>query len=282
MLTELEPPQAAKPATHIHLERPSGTGEDWTIPQHWERFTAEEHRVWDILFARQKEKLAGRVVHAFEEGLDVLHLSRPGIPELSELNERLSARTGWTVVSVPGLVPDDIFFQHLSQRRFPAGNFIRTAAQLDYLEEPDVFHDVFGHVPMLAQPQVAEFMQALGEAGLRALGKGQIHRLARLYWYTVEFGLAREGGRLKIFGAGIASSFEESTYSLESEIPQRLPFSLRRALRTRYRSDALQQCYFVVESFDNLLSQIANADLDSLYEEIGDLADFDPTDTDLG
>jgi phenylalanine-4-hydroxylase len=278
MLTELEASQAAKPASHIHSVRPPGTDENWTIPQHWERFTAEEHGVWDLLFARQKEKLAGRVVHAFEEGLDVLHLSRPGIPELSELNARLSARTGWNVVSVPGLVPDDIFFKHLSERRFPAGNFIRTREQLDYLEEPDVFHDVFGHVPMLAQPQVADFMQALGEAGLRALGKGQIHRLARLYWYTVEFGLAREDGQLKIYGAGIASSFEESTYSLESPIPQRLPFNLKRALRTNYRSDALQRCYFVVESFENLLSQIAHTDLDSLYEEIGDLADFDPTD----
>jgi phenylalanine-4-hydroxylase len=199
---------------------------------------------------------------------------------LSELNERLFARTGWSVVSVPGLVPDDIFFKHLSERRFPAGNFIRSAAQLDYLEEPDVFHDVFGHVPMLAQPQVADFMQALGEAGLRALGKGQIHRLARLYWYTVEFGLAREDGQLKIYGAGIASSFEESTYSLESAIPQRLPFGLRRVVRTSYRSDALQRCYFVVESFENLLAQIAETDLDTLFEEIGELSDFDPTDRD--
>ena len=278
MLTELDPAEAAAPASHIHLVRPAGTAEDWTIPQEWERFTPEEHRVWDILFARQKEKLAGRVVRSFEEGLDVLRLSRPGIPELTELNERLSARTGWSVVSVPGLVPDDIFFGHLAARRFPAGNFIRSASQLDYLEEPDVFHDVFGHVPMLANPQVADFMQALGEAGLRALDKGAIHRLARLYWYTVEFGLAREDGKLKIYGAGIASSFEESTYSLESPIPQRLPFGLKRVLRTRYRSDALQRCYFVVESFDNLLAQIAQTDLDKLYEEIGDLDDFDPAD----
>ena len=278
MLTELEPAQAAAPASHIHLVRPAGTAEDWTIPQQWERFTPEEHRVWDLLFARQKEKLAGRVVHSFEEGLEVLNLSHPGIPELTELNDRLSARTGWSVVSVPGLVPDDIFFGHLAARRFPAGNFIRSASQLDYLEEPDVFHDVFGHVPMLANPQVADFMQALGEAGLRALDKGAIHRLARLYWYTVEFGLAREDGKLKIYGAGIASSFEESTYSLESSIPQRLPFGLKRVLRTRYRSDALQRCYFVVESFENLLAQISQTDLDRLYGEIGDLEDFDPAD----
>ncbi|HLL59425.1 MAG TPA: phenylalanine 4-monooxygenase [Allosphingosinicella sp.] len=271
-LLETAPP----PALHIHLTRPPETAEDWTIPQHWERFTAEEHRVWDILFARQKEKLHGRVVRAFEDGLDVLALSRPGIPELGELNDRLHARTRWTVVSVPGLVPDDIFFQHLANRRFPAGNFIRSASQLDYLEEPDVFHDVFGHVPMLAQPQVADFMQALGEAGLAALGKGAIHRLARLYWYTVEFGLAREDGALKIYGAGIASSFEESTYALESPIPVRRPFEMERVLRTRYRSDALQLGYFVVDSFEDLLGQIAGADLERLYETVEALGDVDP------
>jgi phenylalanine-4-hydroxylase len=271
-LLETAPP----PASHIHRTRPPGTAEDWTIPQHWERFTQEEHRVWDILFARQKEKLHGRVVRAFENGLDVLALSRPGIPELSELNERLHARTGWAVVSVPGLVPDDIFFEHLANRRFPAGNFIRSASQLDYLEEPDVFHDVFGHVPLLAQPQVADFMQALGEAGLAALSKGAIHRLARLYWYTVEFGLAREDGALKIYGAGIASSFEESTYALESPAPVRRPFSMERVLRTRYRSDALQLGYFVVDSFEDLLGQIAGADLERLYETVEALGDLDP------
>jgi phenylalanine-4-hydroxylase len=267
---------APAPASHVHATRPPGTAEDWTIPQHWERFTAQEHGVWDLLFARQKEKLHGRVVRAFEEGLDVLRLSRPGIPDFSELNERLSARTGWTVVSVPGLVPDDIFFGHLSRRRFPAGNFIRSAAQLDYLEEPDVFHDVFGHVPMLADPRIGDFMQALGEAGLRALEKGAIHRLARLYWYTVEFGLAREEGALKIYGAGIASSFEESAYALQSPVPQRLGFDLRRVLRTRYRSDALQRCYFVVDSFDDLLGEIAGADLERLYDELEPLEAFDP------
>ena len=278
MFTETEASNAAPPpaGSHIHLTRPPGTAEDWTIPQHWERFTAEEHRVWDLLFARQEAQLAGRVVRAFEEGLDVLHLSRPGIPELSELNDRLAARTGWSVVSVPGLVPDDIFFAHLANRRFPAGNFIRSASQLDYLEEPDVFHDVFGHVPMLADSRVADFMQALGQAGLAALDKGSVHRLSRLYWYTVEFGLAREDGALKIYGAGIASSFQESLYSLESEVPERLPFNLSRVLRTRYRSDALQRSYFVVDSFEDLLGQIAGADLEKLYEEVDALDEFEP------
>jgi len=280
MFQTFEPADAPAPPAkpHSHPARPSGTASDWTIPQNWERFTAEDHRVWDLLFARQKKQLSGRVVRAFEEGLDVLQLSRPGIPEFSELNERLSARTGWTVVSVPGLVPDDVFFDHLSKRRFPAGNFIRSAAQLDYLEEPDVFHDVFGHVPMLSNPAVADFMQALGEAGLAALDKGAIHRLSRLYWYTVEFGLAREDGAVKIYGAGIASSFEELAYSLESEIPQRRRFDMQRVLRTSYRSDALQRCYFVVDSFEDLLAEIAGADLERLYKEMAPLDDFDPAD----
>ena len=278
MFTEFETPPAAGATLppHVHLVRPPGTAEDWTMPQHWERFTAEEHRVWDLLFARQQERLAGRVVRAFAEGLDVLRLSRPGIPELGELNERLHARTGWQVVAVPGLLPDDIFFAHLAARRFPAGNFIRSADQLDYLEEPDVFHDVFGHVPMLANPPVADFMQALGEAGLAAFASGNIHRLSRLYWYTVEFGLACEDGQLKIYGAGLASSFEEAGYALESPLPGRKPFDLNTVLRTRYRSDALQQGYFIVDSFDDLLAQIERADLDALYGGLAEEPDLSP------
>ena len=275
MLIEIERPDEAD-SQSLHSAPPPGAAADWTIPQHWERFSDEDHCVWDTLFARQQQRLAGRAVRAFEEGLDLLRLSHPGIPNLEELNERLYERTGWTVVSVPGLVPDDIFFGHLAQRRFPAGNFIRSAAQLDYLEEPDIFHDVFGHVPMLAQPQVADFIQTLGEAGLRAADLGAMHRLARLYWHTIEFGLAREDGALKIYGAGIASSFGEAGYSLESPVPRRLPFDLRQVMRTRYRSDALQACYYVVDGFEALLERIAGEDLEALYSELEDMPDIDP------
>jgi phenylalanine-4-hydroxylase len=254
----------------------SGAAADWTVPQNWELFTAEEHDVWDLLFARQQEMLHGRAVRAFEESLGVLKLSRPGIPELGELNVRLFERTGWTVVSVPGLVPDDIFFAHLAARRFPAGNFIRKRAQLDYLEEPDVFHDVFGHVPLLAQPPVADFMQALGEMGLQALRLGHLDRLARLYWYTVEFGLAREAGALRIYGAGILSSFGESRFSLESPKPKRRPFDLLEVLRTRYLSSEFQKCYFVIDSFEELLEQVMKADLPALFEQAAALEDLDP------
>jgi len=255
---------------------PLGAAADWTVPQRWEELTAEDHWVWDTLFARQQTLLHGRAVAAFGQGLDVLHLSRPGVPNFDELNEKLQARTGWTVVAVPGLVPDDVFFRHLSERRFPAGNFIRAADQLDYLEEPDVFHDVFGHVPLLAQPDVADFMQALGHLGLQALDKGALHRLARLYWYTVEFGLARENGALKIYGAGILSSFGESHYSLESARPHRLDFDLRRVLRTEYKTDSFQLSYFVIEHFEDVLKLVLRNDLSALYEELDRLPDLSP------
>ena len=160
--------------SHVHTSRPPEAAEDWTIPQQWERFSAEEHGVWDTLFARQSAMLPGRASDAFLRGLDVLRLDRPGIPDFAALNERLMAATGWQVVAVPGLVPDDVFFDHLANRRFVSGNFIRRADQLDYLQEPDVFHDVFGHVPMLADPVFADYMQAYGKGGLRSLGFGAL------------------------------------------------------------------------------------------------------------
>jgi phenylalanine-4-hydroxylase len=250
--------------------------EDWTIPQRWEHFSAEEHRVWDMLFARQQARLKGGAVRDFEEGLNILRLAHPGIPNFDELNARLFPRTGWTVVAVPGLVPDEIFFRHLSKRQFPAGNFIRTAQQLDYLEEPDVFHDVFGHVPMLAQPRVADVLEALGHQGLAALASGNLHRLSRLYWYTIEFGLAREDGALKLYGAGLASSFGEAGFALSDPSPARHPFDLARVLRTTYRSDAFQRGYFVIDSFDALLRTLETADLTRLYAELDDLPVLEP------
>ena len=256
---------------------PPGAAADWTVPQNWDKLTAEDHQVWDTLFARQQELLHDRAVQAFEEGLEVLHLSRPGVPHCDELNEKLGAHTGWTVVAVPGLVPDDVFYQHLAKRQFPAGNFIRNASQLDYLEEPDVFHDVFGHVPLLAQPAVADFMQELGFLGLQAMEIGQLHRVARLYWYTVEFGLALDGGKPKIYGAGILSSFGESHYSLESPVPHRFAFDLKRVLRTRYRTDAFQQSYFVIDRFEDVLDLVRENDLAALCRELDGIPDVDPS-----
>lgn len=261
----------------ITLDRPpEGAAADWTIDQDWDRFTAGEHAVWDILFERQARLLPGRASQAWLRGLDVLRLSRPGIPNFEELSERLTAATGWRVVAVPGLVPDAVFFEHLANRRFVAGNFIRRPDQLDYLQEPDVFHDVFGHVPMLADPMFADYMQAYGEGGLRSLGFGALHKLARLYWYTVEFGLVREDGDLRIYGSGIVSSRGESLFALDDPSPNRIAFDLRRVMCTRYRIDDYQQAYFVIPSFQELLQTTLDTDFAPLYAELERLDDVDP------
>ena len=259
---------------HVHETPPPEAAPDWTVPQHWERFTPAEHSVWDQLFARQTALLPGRASAAFLQGVDVLRLSKPGIPDFAELNARLSALTGWQVVAVPGLVPDSVFFDHLANRRFPAGNFIRRADQLDYIIEPDVFHDVFGHVPMLADPVFADYMQAYGEGGLRSLDFGALHKLARLYWYTVEFGLIREAGGLRIYGAGIVSSFGETRFALEDTSPNRIGFDLERVLRTPYRIDAFQQVYFVIDDLAELLRLTLETDFAPLYARLETLPDL--------
>lgn len=264
--------------------RPVGAGEDWTVPQDWAAYTPAEHAMWDKLFARQAEMLPGRVVPEFMSGLDVLRMDKPGIPDFEALSERLMKATGWQVVAVPGLVPDRVFFEHLANRRFVAGRFIRRPDQLDYLEEPDVFHDIFGHVPLLANPVFADYMQAYGEGGLRADGMGAIDRLARLYWYTVEFGLIRQGGELKLYGSGIVSSHAESLFALDDPSPNRLGFDLRRVMRTPYRIDDFQQTYFVIDSFADLLRQTVETDFRPLYTELEGLPDITieavlPTDT---
>ena len=269
--------------THVHDTPPPGAAADWTISQNWDAFTADEQAMWDRLFARQSDMLPGRAADAFLRGIDVLRLEKPGIPDYRELNARLMAATGWQVIAVPGLVPDDVFFDHLANRRFPAGNFIRTPQQLDYLQEPDVFHDVFGHVPMLADPVFADYMVAYGEGGLRSLKFDALKQLARLYWYTVEFGLIREAGGLRIYGAGIVSSFAESVFALDSDSPNRIGFDLARVMRTDYRIDDFQQNYFVIDSLDQLLDTTVNTNFAPLYAQNAALppipiADFLPGD----
>lgn len=260
------------------LLAPAGAAADWTIPQDWASYSADEHALWDRLFARQSALLPGRVAPEFLEGLDILRMAKPGIPDFAELSERLMARTGWQVVAVPGLVPDRVFFEHLANRRFVAGRFIRKPEQIDYLQEPDVFHDVFGHVPLLANPVFADYMQAYGQGGLRADALGAIDRLARLYWYTVEFGLIAQPDGLKLYGAGIVSSHSESLFALDDPSPNRLGFDLKRLMRTRYRIDDYQQSYFVIDSFDDLLRATTEADFAPLYAQLEGLPDLD-TDT---
>ena len=230
--------------------------------------------MWDHLFARQSEMLPGRAAQAFLRGVDVLKLEKPGIPDYRELNARLMAATGWQVVAVPGLVPDDVFFDHLANCGFPAGNFIRTPDQIDYLQEPDVFHDVFGHVPMLADPVFADYMVAYGKGGLRSLGFGALHKLARLYWYTVEFGLIAEPDGLRIYGAGIVSSYGESIFALDDPSPNRIGFDLLRLMRTEYRIDDYQQNYFVIPSLEHLLKVTVETDFAPLYAQLEAMPDI--------
>jgi phenylalanine-4-hydroxylase len=236
---------------------------DFTIEQDWASYSAAEHDRWDRLFARSQAILRERACDEFLAALHALELSKAGIPDMTKLSDRLARITGWRVVPVTELVPDDIFFDHLANRRFPAGAFIRPEQQLDYLEEPDVFHDVFGHVPLLANKTYADFMQAYGKGGQRALRLGRLANLARLYWYTVEFGLIRSPAGLRLFGAGIMSSATESVFALENPSPHRVAFDLERVMRTKYIIDDFQQTYFVIDSFERLL--------DACYQDFGPL-----------
>ena len=233
---------------------------DYLVSQDWQHFSAEEHGVWDTLFARQLPYLGKRIVAPFLEGIPKLGLDETGIPELNRLNARLGPLTGWQLVSVAGIVPDDAFFAMLSERRFPIGNFIRPADSLDYLKEPDCFHDILGHVPMLAHEPVARLMQALGKLGTQAIAAGHGEIISRLYWHTVEFGLARENGEVKILGAGLASSFGEAHFALEADVP-RPRFTVRDAAATPYRNDVFQPLYFVSDSLERVAAELETLDI---------------------
>lgn len=234
---------------------------DYVVDQGWDRFTTEDHAVWDLLYARQLDLLRSRVVSPFLEGLGLLDLGVPGVPELGRLNRKLAARTGWRTVAVRGLVPDEAFFAMLSERVFPVGNFIRRREQLDYLEEPDCFHDIFGHVPMLAHAGIARAMEHVGRLGLRAVAADRGEWVARLYWHTVEFGLCREAGEVKIFGAGLASSFGEARASLEDRAVERQRFSVEEAAATPYRNDAMQPLYYVADGVDAVAEAILSVEV---------------------
>ncbi len=248
---------------------------DWTVDQGWSSYTPEQHAVWKTLYQRQTQLLPGLACDAFLDGMRKLPMAADRIPDFEELSETLMKATGWQVVAVPGLVPDAVFFEHLANRRFPAGNFIRGAHELDYLEEPDVFHDVFGHVPMLMHPTMADFIQAYGQGGLRAQRVGKLAELARVYWYTVEFGLVRQGNGIRIYGAGIVSSFSESTFAVQSPSPNRIGFELERVMRTRYRIDDFQESYFVLDSLDDLL-KLAQIDFEPYYAALNQGPTFEP------
>ena len=241
--------------------------EDFIIEQRWSKYTKDEHDIWNTLYAQQIDVLKGRAVIEFYDGLAALDLNQGGIPDLTQLNPKLKALTGWEVIMVPHLVPDDVIFTHLANKRFPAGRFIRGRNQMDYLQEPDVFHDIFGHVPLLAQPVFADYMQAYGQGGLRALEYDCLKNLARLYWYTVEFGLMKTDDGMRIYGAGIVSSRTESVFAVDDPSPNRLHFDLERVMHTDYRIDDFQQVYFAIESFEQLLN-VTYQDFGPLYEKM--------------
>jgi len=250
---------------------------DWSIAQGWENYTAQEHAVWKTLFERQSKLLPGRACDEFIAGMRQLPIGPEQIPDFRRLSEVLMRQTGWQVIAVPGLVPDEVFFDHLAHRRFPAGNFIRKADELDYLEEPDVFHDVFGHVPMLMNPVIADFVPAYGVGGLRAQQLGVLPHLARVYWYTVEFGLVQQKNGLRIYGSGIASSYTESVFALDDLSPNHIGFDLERVMRTNYRIDDFQEVYFVLNDLDDLL-KLATIDFAPLYDRVGQQPELLPGD----
>jgi phenylalanine-4-hydroxylase len=249
------------------LRRPAHVGEDWLEPTQ-RIYTSDEDAIWNDLFERQMDILPGRACTAFMAGLQKLHLNRGGVPEFGRLSEELRALTGWSVVPVPMLIPDHVFFWHLANRRFPAGNFIRGRDQLDYIQEPDVFHDVFGHVPLLTDPVFADYMQEYGRAGWKAMRYNRLKALGALYWYTVEFGLMLEEGNLRIYGAGILSGPREAIFALEGRSPNRIMLSVDRVMRTDYVIDDLQPTYFVIESFADLYHQTVKRDFDRLYRSL--------------
>lgn len=246
---------------------------DYTVQQPLHLYTEQDHQTWRTLYARQAQLLNGRACDEYLRGLQQLRMSHERVPDFNELNEILRAHTGWQIVAVNGLVPDEVFFDHLANRRFPCTWWMRRPEQMDYLQEPDCFHDVFGHVPLLINPVFADYMQAYGEGGLKAERLQVLPMLARLYWYTVEFGLIQTADGLRIYGAGIVSSKAESLYSLDSDVPHRVGFDLRRILRTEYKIDDVQKTYFVIRDFAQLFDQ-TRADFTLIYDELKALPSF--------
>ena len=246
-----------------------------TVEQPWDDYTLTDHQVWTTLFQRQREILKGRACNEVVENQDRLGITEVGIPKFADLNRVLKAGTNWEIVGVEGLLPDDVFFDHLANRRFPVSWWIRKPEQMDYLSEPDLFHDLFGHVPLLLNPALADYIQAYGRGGVKAfkLGSDALQNLTRLYWYTIEFGLIDTAEGLRIYGAGIISSKGESVYSLESPAPNRIGFDLERIMRTQYKIDTYQRTYFVIDGFEQLMNA-TKPDFTPIYARLKGQEDF--------
>ncbi len=244
----------------------SNIDEHYAVPQNWDSYTKADHDIWRKLYTRQMKLLPGRACQEFLDGLAIMH-AESEIPHFEETNLSLASRTGWKLVAVPGLLPDEMFFWHLANRQFPVTVWIRTPEEFDYIVEPDIFHDYFGHVPLLFNPIFADHLQEYGKGGLKALRLGGLPMLARLYWYTVEFGLINTNEGLRIYGAGILSSGGEVTYSLTDSASKRIPFSLKRIMNTLYKIDTYQETYFVIDSFKKLFDETA-PDFTDIYKEL--------------
>lgn len=242
------------------------------VEQPWDGYSDTDHDVWRQLYERQRQLLVGRASDEFLAAQDAMGMSAERIPKFAEINAVLKQATGWEIIGVEGLLPEFDFFDHLANRRFPVTWWIRRPDQLDYIEEPDLFHDLFGHVPLLMLPVFADYMAAYGRGGVKAHGinPDALMYLTRLYWYTVEFGLIRQNDGLRIYGSGIVSSKGESIYSLQSASPNRIGFDLERIMRTRYRIDTFQKTYFVIDSFEQLM-EATRPDFTPIYERLATL-----------
>ena len=241
-----------------------GAADDYVVGQDWHAYTPEMHDRWRRLHARQTKLVERHACASFRNGLARLDCGK-GIPRFEDANALLGSATGWRLVAVPGFIPDDAFFDHLAHRRFPVTRWLREEHELDYLVEPDVFHDFFGHVPMLLDPTIADFLELYGRAGKRAMAMGALEMLARIYWYTIEFGLVREHGDLKVFGAGIISSAGETVYAVTDAQVLRLPFDPVRVMRTAYMIDKFQKTYFVLEDLPQLIDGLVGLDFGPIY-----------------
>jgi len=268
---------AVEPVVYGASERPprgdySRAGADYTCAQDYARYTEQDHDTYRRLYARQSALLPGLASEAFIAALPSLG-AEDRIPRFDEVNERLARATGWEIVGVPGLIPEVPFFTLLANRKFPVTDWIRTPEEFDYIVEPDIFHDLFGHVPLLFNPVFADYVQRYGQGGLKAEQLGACEMLARLYWYTIEFGLIREPAGLRAYGAGILSSSGELAYAVQSPTPQRLPLALERTMRTRYKIDSYQETYFVIDSFQELFDMTAQ-DFTPLYQRLRGLPEI--------
>ena len=273
---------AAEPVVYGASTRPprgdySRAQADYTCPQDYASYTPQDHDTYRRLYERQAALLPGRACSRFIEALPALGES-DYIPRFDAINQRLRRATGWEIVCVPGLIPEVPFFSLLANRRFPVTDWIRTPEEFDYVVEPDVFHDLFGHVPLLFDPVYASHMQEYGKGGLKAHGLDSCELLSRLYWYTIEFGLIREGGGVRAYGAGVLSSPGELQHAVESPQPRRLPLDIERAMRTRYRIDAFQETYFVIESFQSLFEATA-PDFTPIYARVKTLPELSASGT---